>query len=345
MTDRESALVAADAVDVGLCTALVGAPDLSQRSAHGHRWRSAVTSTVAVRPLPLDRPFTSARPRRPGVSRRAAATLLVARGWSAASCRGGVRRRAGARRPRVPAAGTAPGASRRARSSPIARRPGCTAIDLLPRTPRRPSPIVGVPSGPATGARRAESSAASACLRARRSWRSTALAVTSPIRTALDLGRLLRRFDALAALDQFLRVGVDRDELLGEVARFAGYRGVVQLRALVALADRRAESVAESALRLHWHDAGCRRRAPVLGVRRRRRRRLPARPARCRERGTRAEYDGVEFHADRAERDAAPSAWLAERGWHIDVFAKDDVYAERGPDAAAAGRRRRGDGR
>ena len=82
------------------------------------------------------------------------------------------------------------------------------------------------------------------------------LAVTSPLRTALDLGRLLWRFDALGALDQFLRIGVVADELIAEVARFKGFRGVVQLRFLAPLADPRAESLAESALRLHWKDAG-----------------------------------------------------------------------------------------
>ena len=39
-------------------------------------------------------------------------------------------------------------------------------------------------------------------------------------------------------------------------ARFKGYRGVRQLRALAPLGDGRAESPGESALRLHWHDAG-----------------------------------------------------------------------------------------
>ncbi len=56
------------------------------------------------------------------------------------------------------------------------------------------------------------------------------LRVTTPVRTACDLGRLLWRFDALAALDGYLRIGVDRDEVLLEMPRFRGYRGVRQLR-------------------------------------------------------------------------------------------------------------------
>ena len=57
------------------------------------------------------------------------------------------------------------------------------------------------------------------------------LRVTTKLRTACDLGRLLWRFDALAAIDGFLRAGLDHDELLTELDRFKGFRGIVQLRA------------------------------------------------------------------------------------------------------------------
>ena len=56
--------------------------------------------------------------------------------------------------------------------------------------------------------------------------------VTTGLRTALDLGRLLWRFDALAAIDGFLRLGVPHELLIAEIGRFRGFRGVVQLRAL-----------------------------------------------------------------------------------------------------------------
>ena len=80
--------------------------------------------------------------------------------------------------------------------------------------------------------------------------------VTTALRTALDLGRLLWRYDALAAIDGFLRIGVPHDLLIAEIGRFKGYRGVRQLRVLAPLGDGRAESPGESALRLNWHDAG-----------------------------------------------------------------------------------------
>lgn len=158
------------------------------------------------------------------------------------------------------------------------------------------------------------------------------LRVTSPLRTACDLGRLLWRFDALAALDGFLRLGLDHDELLVEVERFKGYRGVRQLRALAPLADGRAESPPESALRLHWYDAGLPRPEPQVWV--------------YDDDGTAiyrvdlaleevlfgAEFDGKEFHSSDEDReyDAERRAWMAEhRNWTFEIFVSEDVYPRR----------------
>lgn len=81
------------------------------------------------------------------------------------------------------------------------------------------------------------------------------IVVTTPLRTAYDLGRLARRDWAIAALDALLRSGgFTKAELLGDVERFRGQRGVVQLRELAPLADPRAESPGESVLRLRWLD-------------------------------------------------------------------------------------------
>ena len=77
------------------------------------------------------------------------------------------------------------------------------------------------------------------------------VAVTTPLRTALDLGCNLPRRDALAALDAFMRVfELSREDLLREVPRYFRRRGVRQLRGLVPLADPRAESPGESWTRL-----------------------------------------------------------------------------------------------
>ena len=155
--------------------------------------------------------------------------------------------------------------------------------------------------------------------------------VTTALRTSLDLGRLTWRYDALSALDAAIRIGVDHDEMLTEIGRFKGYRGVRQLRWLAPLADPRAESPPESALRLHWHEAGLPwpdtqiwirdRGVPVyrLDVGK-----LEVRYA--------AEYDGVEFHSeqDDQEYDAERRDWIRrDQAWTIDVFDKDDVYGRR----------------
>jgi hypothetical protein len=81
--------------------------------------------------------------------------------------------------------------------------------------------------------------------------------VTTPLRTALDLGCNLKRRDALAALDQFMRLhGVTHDQLGSGALRFVRRRGVVQLRQLISLADPRAESPRESWTRLEIIGAG-----------------------------------------------------------------------------------------
>lgn len=83
------------------------------------------------------------------------------------------------------------------------------------------------------------------------------LTLTSPARTAADLARLLRRPDALAAVDALLRLpGLDPEQIRAVLDRFDGYRGIVQGRALVAIADGRSESPQESRTRLRCVDAG-----------------------------------------------------------------------------------------
>jgi hypothetical protein len=78
---------------------------------------------------------------------------------------------------------------------------------------------------------------------------------TTPLRTALDLGRWLPADRALAALDALLAVrAVPHTALMAELPRFGGAPGVVRLRELAALADGRAHGPAESVLRLRWLD-------------------------------------------------------------------------------------------
>jgi hypothetical protein len=82
------------------------------------------------------------------------------------------------------------------------------------------------------------------------------LRLTTPLRTALDLGRLLPPGLALGAMDRLLATGrFTHVQLLAEIPRLAGHRGVGQLRVLAAQVDARSTGMAESSLRLHWHRA------------------------------------------------------------------------------------------
>lgn len=82
------------------------------------------------------------------------------------------------------------------------------------------------------------------------------LLVTTPVRTALDLGRTLNPDRGIATLDALLGAGmVQHGQLLAELPRFGRHPGIRQLRALVARADGRAGSPAESVLRMRWLDA------------------------------------------------------------------------------------------
>ncbi len=154
------------------------------------------------------------------------------------------------------------------------------------------------------------------------------ICVTTPLRTALDLGRLLRRDRALACLDALLRLGVfTRDELLAELGRLKGQRGIRQLRVLAPLADGRAQSPGESVLRLRWIDAGLPRPQLQIEI----------------IEGGRAiyyldigleellfavEYDGEDWHSSGTdhEYDADRRDWLSRRrGWVIKPFRSNGV--------------------
>ncbi|AFP41740.1 type IV toxin-antitoxin system AbiEi family antitoxin [Mycolicibacterium smegmatis] len=83
------------------------------------------------------------------------------------------------------------------------------------------------------------------------------LPVTSPARTALDLGRRLPRSRALAHLDALAGItGVTIDEVLALADTYAGARGVRQARDIVELMDGGAQSARETQVRLILLDAG-----------------------------------------------------------------------------------------
>lgn len=158
------------------------------------------------------------------------------------------------------------------------------------------------------------------------------LEVTTPLRTALDLGCRLRRREAFAALNG-LAAAHDLDApacVAATRVRFARRRGVRQLRELVAVMDPRCESPRESWTLLAILDAGL--PAPeqqhwvaIDGI--------PtyrldhAYPTRR----VAVEYDGA-WHDCTAEQRAADErrrAWLRDQGWTVIVVKKGDFTGAR----------------
>jgi hypothetical protein len=147
---------------------------------------------------------------------------------------------------------------------------------------------------------------------------------TTPLRTAFDLACVMSRWNALATLDQFMRVcGVTKQQMLALLPRFRGRRGVVQLRSLVPLATAESESPGESWARIVIHDED-----------------LPApKPQHWVETDDgwirldlayphhkiTVEYDGYDFHLrteEQREADRKRRKWLPDNGWYVIVLTK-----------------------
>lgn len=168
------------------------------------------------------------------------------------------------------------------------------------------------------------------------------LPVTTPSRTAFDIGRHLRRASALARLDALSRaVAFRASDVEMLMHRYGPVRGVRQLRELLPLIDAGAESPKESWLRLLIVDAGLpvpQTQIPVLdhGV-----------PVAFLDMGWQdiklaVEYDGDQ-HRERPQyvKDLRRLPMLERRGWEvIRVIAEDhpndtvrrvrEAYARRG---------------
>lgn len=154
--------------------------------------------------------------------------------------------------------------------------------------------------------------------------------VTTPLRTAADLGCSLSRRDALAAMDALARAyGFTSADLARLLPRYFRRRGVVQLRELVPLVDGRAESPGESWTRLEILDRGlpcpqlqhwvCVDGVPTY--------RLDLAYPHAR---VVIEYDGEEFHTRPEDRvaDRLRREHLVRLGWTVVVVTKHDFAGE-----------------
>ena len=155
------------------------------------------------------------------------------------------------------------------------------------------------------------------------------LRVTTPIRTAWDLGRNRWPERSLPALDQMLRLGMfSKEELVAGVGRFRGMRWVRVLRVMVPIADGRAESPPESVLRLRWIEVLVFEPIPQFEVWAGGE--FLARLDLAREElQWGAEYDGDEWHStpEQLAHDRARRTLCKERAdWLITPFRKENLF-------------------
>lgn len=156
--------------------------------------------------------------------------------------------------------------------------------------------------------------------------------VTTPLRTACDLGCHLRRREAFAAMCALARAhGLTQRELGAELPRFRGRRGVVQLKQLVPLVDPRVESAREAWTLLAIGDAGLPLPEPQVVIE------IDGVPTYRLDLAYRhahvcVEYDGVEAHEstpEQRERDRVRRQWLRDHGWTVIVVRAGDFSGER----------------
>lgn len=151
--------------------------------------------------------------------------------------------------------------------------------------------------------------------------------VTTPLRTALDLGCHLRQREAFAAMCLLARRhAFTARDLVRELPRFRGRRGVVQLRALAPIVDPRVESHREAWTLLEIVSACLPTPEPqwwveVDGI--------PTYRLDFAYPLTRVcvEYDGFDHHLatpEQRDRDRTRRRWLRENGWTVIVIRRGD---------------------
>jgi len=151
--------------------------------------------------------------------------------------------------------------------------------------------------------------------------------MTTPLRTALDLGRQRWPEPALTALDALHRLGAfSVGELLSEVDRFSRMRWVTTLRLVAPHTDGRSQSGGETVVRWRWLNLPVPPPEPQVEVR------ADGRIAFV-DVGNEAlrfgvEFQGVEWHTGAHEADdEARSMWLRQDAdWLIEPVWSPDVY-------------------
>lgn len=151
--------------------------------------------------------------------------------------------------------------------------------------------------------------------------------ITTPPRTAMDLGCSLWPPRALGAMDALMRAqGFTQDDLRRMLPRYRRRRGVVQLRELVSMVDALAESQPESWIRYFIVVSDMPRpTCQVVVVVEGQRYRLDLAYPRAK---IAVEYDGEQFHLSTPEQrahDEARRAALRRAGWIVIVVTRQDL--------------------
>lgn len=156
------------------------------------------------------------------------------------------------------------------------------------------------------------------------------LPVTTPSRTAFELGRYQKRFAAIARLDALMRAApYSAEEVVILMQRYGPVRGVRQLRELLPLVDPGAASPRESWLRLLLIDNGFpipETQIPILDA---------GTPLAFLDMGWRhlqlaVEYDGDQHRTDRSQyvRDMRRLPKIEKRGWEVVRVIAEDRQSE-----------------
>jgi hypothetical protein len=152
--------------------------------------------------------------------------------------------------------------------------------------------------------------------------------VTTPLRTALDVGRQRWPEPAITALDALHRLDAfSVAELLHEVDRFKKMRWVTTLREVAPHTDGRSQSGGESVIRWRWRQLPVAPPEPQVEVRSYGR--LAFIDVGNGDVRAGVEYDGAEWHSAQVDRDHDETrrTWLDEDAdWVIEPLVCADVY-------------------
>ncbi|KUL27669.1 DUF559 domain-containing protein [Actinoplanes awajinensis] len=151
--------------------------------------------------------------------------------------------------------------------------------------------------------------------------------VTTPERTAFDVGRRLPRVHAVVLFDALLQQGTLDAGAVMELARLRGrWPGIPLLKTVLSLADGRAESPMESRLRLLLHDGGLPAPQPQYEIRDSLGRLIARVDLGWPAARVAVEYEG-DHHREREQfrRDISRAQAIQRQGWTILRFTANDV--------------------